>query len=102
MEPPALMRSMGTLVLVMMAGQEYTVKLVSKAARNTRFIIIETGFTCTKCFLHISDIDECLSGACLNGATCTDEVNGYTCTCDDGWTGVHCETGILINEYFVF
>ena len=31
---------------------------------------------------------------CLNGATCTDEVNGHTCTCADGFTGVHCETDI--------
>ena len=39
------------------------------------------------------DIDECASSPCLNGATCEDEVNYYTCTCDDGYTGTHCETG---------
>jgi hypothetical protein len=41
----------------------------------------------------LSDIDECLSNPCQNGATCTDFVNHYTCTCSDGYTGVHCETG---------
>ena len=47
--------------------------------------------------LHLffySDIDECASAPCRNGATCTDLVNGYTCTCAPGWTGTHCETDI--------
>ena len=39
-----------------------------------------------------SDIDECASHPCQNGGTCVDEVNGYTCNCDPGWTGLHCET----------
>ena len=39
------------------------------------------------------DIPECASSPCLNNATCTEMTNGYNCTCDPGWTGVHCETG---------
>jgi hypothetical protein len=51
---------------------------------------------CKFCATHLSylaDINECLSGPCQNSAACTDNVNGYTCTCVDGYTGVHCETG---------
>ena len=42
----------------------------------------------------ISDIDECSSNPCLNGAACNNEVNQYTCTCLSGYTGDRCETGI--------
>ncbi|XP_063961991.1 fibropellin-1-like isoform X1 [Lytechinus pictus] len=48
-----------------------------------------TPVTCT-------DIDECDSGPCLNGGTCNDMVNGYTCSCRPGYTGVFCQ--ININE----
>ena len=41
-----------------------------------------------------TDIDECSSNPCQNGATCTDDVNSYTCGCVAGYTGVLCETGV--------
>ena len=44
-------------------------------------------------FLYFSDIAECNSIPCLNGAVCNDAVNGYTCVCLAGYSGVHCETG---------
>lgn len=40
------------------------------------------------------EVNECLSSPCKNGATCTDYVNSYTCTCRPGFTGIHCETNI--------
>ena len=42
-----------------------------------------------------TEINECLSSPCVNDATCTDNVNSYTCTCVDGYTGTNCETGML-------
>ena len=49
------------------------------------------GFTGTTCQ---TDIDECASGPCLNGATCDDMVNGYVCRCAAGFNGTECEIEI--------
>ena len=46
------------------------------------------------CF--IPDIDECGSSPCLNVGLCTDYVNSFTCDCAAGYTGVNCETGIIL------
>ena len=42
------------------------------------------------------DIDECDSSPCEHESTCMDAVNGYTCTCTDGYTGVNCQTGNIL------
>lgn len=46
----------------------------------------------------ILDIDECASNPCQHNGTCTDQVNGYSCTCDSGYDGVHCQSGITISS----
>lgn len=43
--------------------------------------------------MEFSAINECASIPCMHSGTCTDTVNGYTCECTDGYTGVICETG---------
>ena len=54
-----------------------------------------------KIFIHYifwltpTDIDECNPDPCENGGSCTDDVNGYTCDCADGYTGHDCEIGIF-------
>lgn len=34
-------------------------------------------------------MNECSSSPCLNGGLCVDEVNHFTCSCPDGFTGQH-------------
>ena len=48
------------------------------------------------------DIDECASGPCQNGGSCTDQVNGYACQCVDGYFGTNCETGNHAIWYQIF
>ena len=42
------------------------------------------------------DIDDCQSNSCLNGGTCTDGINDYTCSCLPGYTARNCGIGIII------
>lgn len=40
----------------------------------------------------ISDINDCASNPCQNGGSCTDTVNGYTCSCTSEWVGDRCSS----------
>ena len=43
----------------------------------------------------ISELKECKSNPCRNGATCVDKLNGYICDCGSNkYSGVHCEQGL--------
>ena len=73
--------------------------------RKNWYCYCDKNFLCL--FLHLSiddilnmkhirlfvEILECASNPCLNGATCTDLINGYECTCPVGFGGENCETG---------
>ena len=37
------------------------------------------------------DIDECSDGPCLNGGTCNDMIDAYSCTCVLGFNGTNCD-----------
>ena len=43
----------------------------------------------------VTDIDECASNPCLNGGTCVDRLDGFTCQCTSGFTGPICGNGWL-------
>ena len=52
-----------------------------------------------------SDTDECLCNPCMHEATCIDGINSYICTCLQGFTGIHCETGNVqfnISRFIIF
>ena len=52
-------------------------------------------------FFPLSDIDECESDPCQNGATCIDQENGFECQCADGYEGDLCEIGTMIESIVV-
>ena len=105
MEEHALIWSMATLVDVFLGTLAFTVRQVSKSkthcAGNWPMLFLNKTSVLWTDYMHkmktffslFLDIDECLSTPCLNGGTCTDMVNGYTCGCVPGYTGIHCETG---------
>ena len=49
--------------------------------------------TIMKTCQRVVDIDDCANSPCQNSGTCTDNVNGHTCTCVVGFSGENCETG---------
>lgn len=49
------------------------------------FLIISMLFWCQE------NINECLSKPCFHQGVCHDEVNDFSCKCQDGWTGKQCE-----------
>ena len=48
------------------------------------------------------DIDECATSPCQNSGSCTDQINGYTCNCLDGYDGTDCETGNNATSFRIF
>uniref|UniRef100_A0A667YCG8 Fibulin 7 n=1 Tax=Myripristis murdjan TaxID=586833 RepID=A0A667YCG8_9TELE len=40
------------------------------------------------------DSNECASAPCLNGGTCVDEVNQFSCICAKGWAGATCQSPV--------
>ena len=60
------------------------ISMSSQAAYNYQYSFFKT------------DIDECASSPCTNGATCSNQVNSYSCICAAGYTGAKCETGNVV------
>lgn len=45
-------------------------------------------------YLCDTEVDLCYSDPCLNNGKCKRKEGGYSCICNDGYTGVNCETDI--------
>ena len=45
---------------------------------------------------HLLEVVECVSEPCVNGGTCVEGFNQYSCECPIGWEGVQCEIGIAL------
>ena len=41
-------------------------------------------------YIFSVNIDECASQPCQNNGQCSDEINGFQCTCADGFEGELC------------
>ena len=51
---------------------------------------------------YFVDIDDCESAPCLNGGTCQDGVNAFTCKCVSGFTGYFCEISKYLHSLCTF
>lgn len=46
--------------------------------------------------MKFTDVDECKNTPCKNGAECQNNEGSFMCQCKDGWTGQHCDEGLLL------
>ena len=57
--------------------------------------LLAASMKCTTAFVFV-ETDECASNPCLNGGTCVDRLDGFTCQCTDEFTGSLCDNGWLM------
>lgn len=46
--------------------------------------------------MKFTDVDECKNTPCKNGAECQNNEGSFMCQCKEGWTGQHCDEGLLL------
>ena len=83
MEEHVLISLMVITAHVSMVIMELTAKMVTLLQKQLDVISTQ----------EISEINECESFPCSNGATCIDIVDGYHCICVNGYNYTHCENG---------
>jgi Calx-beta domain/Human growth factor-like EGF len=53
--------------------------------------VLEWSFSTSSWAGTCTNIDDCSPSLCLNGGTCVDGIDAYTCSCVSGFTGTKCE-----------
>ena len=46
--------------------------------------------------MFLADINDCVNLTCLNGGSCVDDLNNYTCRCVSGFKGDRCEKSKIL------
>ena len=87
MEAPALTESTNLHVTAFQVIPELIAKQVSLPSVFKRRLEIICNL----------DIGECTSVPCQNNGTCADEINRFTCTCANGFSGNMCETSKIFD-----
>ncbi|HTL32255.1 MAG TPA: DNRLRE domain-containing protein [Kofleriaceae bacterium] len=75
----------------------YGLAIETSSQKKTIFVSSEGTVVAQRPALQIcytTQDDHCAAAPCQNGGTCTNDVNGYTCSCPAGYTGDRCETVI--------
>ena len=81
-----------TLLMGTTATAQLTLRYVVHALNYTAIFLIIT-MHCIHLFQGVNcdvDMNMCRSNPCLNGATCDNLPNGYSCVCAPGYTSFNC------------
>ena len=82
---------------VQMATRAKIVKLVKMIIKFALKYSLSESLTYKLFFLNQKALPCILSQPCENNGNCTnDMVGGYTCSCENGYTGQTCQNGILL------
>lgn len=94
MEVPATKMDPKASAFVHLEFLDNTVKQVHRHTANLLTPVLTDGWRVIIMACGVSaDVDNCHSNPCLNGATCQDGVNSFTCLCLPSYTGQLCEQG---------
>ena len=99
------MGSMDTVLPVFHAALDLTVKQVSVVNMNISNVHLHDvsykinyklkAHRIIRQLFFLKDVNEGVEDPCKNGGIFLDGINAYSCTCDSGYSGFHCETGRL-------